>query len=131
MQRLAYDPTLGSKNKYYPLSVSPRGEFTAPLNIAIAEMEENAGNAVTLLKSMANVSRLLILCHLAKGEITVGELVNLVDLSQSALSQHLSVLRREGLVTTRRSSQFIYYSLASEDVKAVIRTLYDRFCVPA
>ena len=104
--------------------------MTVPLNIPIAEMEENATRAVTLLKSMANVSRLLILCHLSQGEITVGELVKLVDLSQSALSQHLSVLRREGLVTTRRSSQFIYYSLASDDVKAVIRTLYDRFCAP-
>lgn len=114
-----------------PLLINPPGDFTVPTNIPIEEMRQNATRAVALLKSMANESRLLILCHLSQDELTVGELVNLVELSQSALSQHLSVLRREGLVTTRRSSQFIYYSLASDDVKAVIRTLYERFCVPA
>ena len=58
----------------------------------------------------------------------VGELAEVVPLSQSALSQHLSLLRREGLVKTRRSSQFVYYSLDSEEVQAVIATLYEQFC---
>ena len=92
------------------------------------DMQKNASRATALLKSMANEWRLLILCQLSQSEMTVGELTELVPLSQSALSQHLSVLRREKLVKTRRSSQFVYYSLDSEDVQAVIGTLYEQFC---
>ncbi|UOR15814.1 ArsR/SmtB family transcription factor [Qipengyuania aquimaris] len=91
-------------------------------------LQENAARATALLKSMANESRLLILCQLSQSEMSVGELAEVVPLSQSALSQHLSLLRREGLVKTRRSSQFVYYSLDSEDVQAVIGTLYEQFC---
>ncbi|WP_261388903.1 ArsR/SmtB family transcription factor [Qipengyuania aquimaris] len=91
-------------------------------------LQENAARATALLKSMANESRLLILCQLSQAEMSVGELAEVVPLSQSALSQHLSLLRREGLVKTRRSSQFVYYSLDSEDVQAVIGTLYEQFC---
>ena len=91
-------------------------------------LQENAARATALLKSMANESRLLILCQLSQSEMSVGELAEVVPLSQSALSQHLSLLRREGLVKTRRSSQFVYYSLDSEDVQAVIATLYEQFC---
>lgn len=79
---------------------------------------------------MSNESRLLILCNLAEGEKSVGELQELVELSQSALSQHLAVLRRDGLVTTRRSAQSIFYSLASEPAKAIMATLYAYFCAP-
>ncbi|WP_247712437.1 ArsR/SmtB family transcription factor [Qipengyuania xiapuensis] len=91
-------------------------------------LQENAARATALLKSMANESRLLILCQLSQSEMSVGELAEVIPLSQSALSQHLSLLRREGLVKTRRSSQFVYYSLDSEDVQAVIGTLYEQFC---
>lgn len=92
------------------------------------ELQKNAHEAAALLKSMANESRLLILCQLAQQEMSVGELSELVALSQSALSQHLSVLRRAKLVKTRRSSQYVYYSLDSDKVKAVIGTLYEQFC---
>ncbi|MBX7458407.1 metalloregulator ArsR/SmtB family transcription factor [Qipengyuania sp. 1NDH17] len=98
------------------------------MDLPLEDMRKNAGRATMLLKSMANESRLMILCQLSQQEMTVGELSALVDLSQSALSQHLSVLRREGLVRTRRSSQFVHYSLDSEEVKAVIGVLYEQFC---
>ena len=94
----------------------------------VAELQENAARASALLKTMANEWRLLILCHLAEGEKSVGDLEKLVALNQSALSQHLAVLRREKLVTTRRSAQSIFYSLASEEAASVMGTLYDLYC---
>ena len=100
------------------------------MDLPLAQMQENAGRASTLLRCMANESRLLILCNLVEGEKTVGELEEKLQLSQSALSQHLAVLRREKLVATRRQAQFIHYSLASEDVRAVLTVLYERFCAP-
>lgn len=93
-----------------------------------ADMEANAAAACTLLKSMANESRLMILCQLATGEKSVGDLLENVPLSQSAMSQHLALLRRERLVKTRRSAQTIYYSLISEEVMAVMATLYSLYC---
>lgn len=98
--------------------------------MVVAELQDKAVDAANLLKSMSNESRLLILCNLAEGEKSVGELQELVELSQSALSQHLAVLRRDGLVTTRRSAQSIFYSLASEPAKAIMGTLYAYFCAP-
>jgi len=98
--------------------------------LVVAELQDKAVDAANLLKSMSNESRLLILCNLAEGEKSVGELQDLVELSQSALSQHLAVLRRDGLVTTRRSAQSIFYSLASEPAKAIMGTLYAYFCAP-
>ncbi len=97
-------------------------------NIDPAQMQENAAKASTLLKSMANETRLLILCQLAGGEKAVGDLLDSIPLSQSALSQHLAILRREQLVSTRRSAQSILYSLASEEVRAVMGTLYMLYC---
>ncbi|MFP4314342.1 MAG: ArsR/SmtB family transcription factor [Alphaproteobacteria bacterium] len=77
-------------------------------------IESNIEKAVDLLKALSNEKRLLIVCILYKGEKSVGELENLVNLSQSALSQHLARLRRDGLVTTRREAQTIFYSLNTE-----------------
>jgi len=77
---------------------------------------------------MGNERRLLVLCQLQEGEKSAGELEKLVGLSQSALSQHLARLRRDGLVSTRRAAQTIYYSLAGEEARAVIATLYDLYC---
>ena len=81
-----------------------------------------------MLKSLANERRLLILCHLIQGEKSVGELEKLVGLSQSALSQHLARLRKESLVATRREAQTIFYSVASNEARAVLATLYELFC---
>lgn len=98
------------------------------MQMPLEMMQENAGRASSLLKSMANESRLMILCQLSQGEMTVGELSQRIPLSQSALSQHLGILRREELVKTRRQSQYVWYSLDSGDASAVINTLYDLFC---
>lgn len=92
------------------------------------ELRRKAGQATSLLKAMANSSRLLILCQLAEGEKSVGELEREVGLSQSGLSQHLALLRRKGIVATRREAQSIYYSLASQEAAAVMATLYRAFC---
>ncbi|WNK18858.1 metalloregulator ArsR/SmtB family transcription factor [Halomonas piscis] len=78
-----------------------------------------------ILKAMANAKRLHILCLLAEGELSVTRLNQQLALSQSALSQHLAILRQQSLVTTRRESQTIHYSLASDTVKAVIQALAD------
>lgn len=91
-------------------------------------MHRNASEAVRLLKSLANESRLMIMCVLAEGEISVGQLNNRIDLSQSALSQHLAILREKGLVETRRQSQTIYYSLADSPAIGLIQKLHDIFC---
>lgn len=91
-------------------------------------MQEHAGEAAKLLKALANERRLQVLCLLAGGERSVGELNELLELSQSALSQHLAVLRDEGLVDTRREAQTIYYSLPPGPAGAVMETLYGIFC---
>ncbi|MEQ1647008.1 MAG: metalloregulator ArsR/SmtB family transcription factor [Hyphomicrobiaceae bacterium] len=96
----------------------------------IAELVTNAEAAEQFLKALANKHRLLVLCALHDAERSVGELQARVDLSQSALSQHLARLREDGLVVTRRSSQTIYYALADESVTKMIALLHELFCVP-
>ena len=91
-------------------------------------MQRNATDAVTLLKGLANESRLMIMCVLTEGEVSVGELNKRIELSQSALSQHLAVLRDQGLVKTRRESQTIYYSLAETPAMNVIELLHTVYC---
>ena len=92
------------------------------------KLQDNAREASVLLKAMSNEHRLMILCQLVTGEKSVGELVRLVGLSQSALSQHLARLRRDNLVRTRRDAQTIYYSMASAEPMAVLRLLDQIFC---
>ena len=94
----------------------------------MAKLQGNAARACNLLKAMANPARLMVLCQIAHGEKSVGELERTVGLSQSGLSQHLAVLRSKKLVTTRRDAQTIYYSLASAEAAAVMGTLYDIYC---
>jgi len=94
-------------------------------------MQTNACAAAAFLKILANDWRLMILCELLKGERSVGELEEIVSLSQSALSQHLARLRRSHLVKTRRESQTIYYSIADPGVTKVIGALYDLYCGPS
>ena len=101
------------------------------LGLTRAEVARLRGSAVRvtdLLKAMANPSRLMILCQLAEGEKSVGEMESVVGLSQSGLSQHLAVLRRKRIVATRREAQSIYYSLASKEVEEIMAALYRVFC---
>ena len=91
-------------------------------------MRQHAEEASRLIKELANPQRLRVLCSLASGERSVGELNESVDLSQSALSQHLARLRAQGLVNTRRDAQTINYSLADGPAKRVMATLYEIYC---
>ena len=97
----------------------------------IEGMQRNADDATRLLRALANPQRLRILCLLVGGEMTVGQINERVDLSQSALSQHLAVLREEHLVTTRREAQTIHYALADGPAQAIIETLHNIYCNPA
>lgn len=94
----------------------------------LSELHDMASHAVELLKAMANEWRLMILCQLADGEKTVSELQALLGLSQSALSQHLAVLRREKIVKARKHAQSVSYSLAGDDAPRVMNTLHEVFC---
>ena len=91
-------------------------------------MQRNATDAVNLLKGLANESRLMIMCVLSEGEVSVGHLNQRIKISQSALSQHLAVLREQGLVQTRRESQTIYYRLADTAAMSVIELLREVYC---
>ncbi len=91
-------------------------------------MRANAAQASALLKSLANPSRLMVLCALVNREHTVGELEEITGLSQSAISQHMARLRDEKIVATRREAQWIYYSLADEAVKAILGTMHELYC---
>ena len=92
--------------------------------------EESAGRAATLLRLLGNERRLMVLCQLADGELSVSEIQSRVGLSQSALSQHLALLREEGVVATRRESQSIYYRIVDHAALRVIETLAELFCPP-
>jgi DNA-binding transcriptional ArsR family regulator len=89
--------------------------------------EIDARRAATLLKALANEHRLTILCELLDGERCVNELERVVGLSQSALSQHLALLRRDALVQTRRDGKTICYSLKGRETPVVIEMLYRMF----
>jgi DNA-binding transcriptional ArsR family regulator len=94
------------------------------------QMHASASAAEELLKAMANRHRLMILCQLIDGERSVGELASLLDLRDSTVSQHLALLRKDGLVATRRDGQTIFYSIDSEPARRIIETLYQAFCAP-
>lgn len=96
------------------------------------EMAEHADEASRLMRALANPSRLVILCLLSDGEMSVGQINERVPLAQSALSQHLAVLRRDGLVSTRRESQTIYYSVQPGPAAEILAVLHSHFCkIPA
>ncbi len=91
-------------------------------------MLDGASQAADFLKSMANENRLLILCHLSEGELSVSDLESMLGLRQPTLSQQLARLRHDGLVSTRRDGKTIYYSIASEDVGQMLEFMYNLFC---
>lgn len=99
-----------------------------PSHSDLQAFEASVKRASRLLKAMSNERRLVILCTLASGERSVSELESVVDLSQSALSQHLARLRQDGLVATRRSAQTIYYRLDGPEARAIMATLYGLYC---
>lgn len=96
---------------------------------ALKKLAKQAGDAARLLKMLANEKRLLVLCFLAvRGEMTVGELVGVVKLSQSALSQHLAKLRADGLVEFRRTSQTLHYRVTDQRALRLLQVLKEIYC---
>ena len=109
--------------------MSASDETVMPENFAkMAELHDMASHACELLKAMANEWRLMILCQLSEGEKTVSELQAILGLSQSALSQHLAILRRERIVSARKHAQSVTYSLAGDEASKVMESLHDVFC---
>jgi ArsR family transcriptional regulator, virulence genes transcriptional regulator len=100
------------------------------MNMNIKQMETAADGASDLLKALANRHRLMIACQLINGERAVGDLAAALGVRDSTVSQHLALLRKEGLVATRRDGQTIHYSIANPAVLAIIKILYKTFCTP-
>lgn len=94
-------------------------------------MQAAADEASNLLKALSNRHRLLIVCQLIEKERSVGELATLLDIRDSTVSQHLALLRKDGVVTARRDGQTIWYSIGSEPARELVSTLYRVFCAPA
>lgn len=103
-----------------------RAKKTAP--VAPERMQQHADEAIAVLKAMASHNRLLLLCELSQGECSVGALAQSLELAQSVVSQHLSLLRRDGVVSGRREAQTIYYRISDARVHALMITLFEQFC---
>jgi DNA-binding transcriptional ArsR family regulator len=113
------------------MSLNPKDQSKQTITeLPLEEMRLHAADAAGLMKALGNESRLMILCTLAEGERSVGDLNQIIPLSQSALSQQLARLRSQGLVSTRRESQTIFYSLSEGPADKVIRLLHDIYCGP-
>lgn len=91
-------------------------------------MEQTATKVSDLLKLLSHRDRLMVLCHLAQGEMAAGELAQAVGSKAPAMSQHLATLRREGIIAARREGQSIFYRLINDDAAAIMSFLYERFC---
>jgi DNA-binding transcriptional ArsR family regulator len=100
------------------------------MKLETQELQAVADEASDLLKALANRHRLLILCHLIDGERSVGELAEFLGIRVSGVSQHLALLRKDGLVAARRDGQTIWYSIASAPAGAIVATLYQIYCAP-
>jgi DNA-binding transcriptional ArsR family regulator len=98
------------------------------LTLDLLQMRSGASRACALMKVLANPDRLMLLCRMSEAEVRVGDLEEQLGITQPTLSQQLTVLREEGLVTTRREGKHIYYSLSSAEALAVMQTLYTQFC---
>jgi DNA-binding transcriptional ArsR family regulator len=101
------------------------------MKIQTERMLSAADEATTLLKALANLRRLVIVCQLLDKERSVGELAALLKARDSTVSQHLAILRKDGLVAARRDAQTIWYSIASEAAREVVAALYRAYCAPA
>ena len=92
------------------------------------EMAAAAEHVSALLKTLGHKDRLMVLCHLISGEKSVGELADLLGISQSPLSQHLARMRRESLVKTRREAQTIFYSIDSSEAERLVALMHEMYC---
>lgn len=102
---------------------------TAPLPmITVTDLRQNAGAATSLLKSLAHEDRLMLLCQLCEREMCVSELEQVLDIRQPSLSQQLGVLRRDGLVETRRDGKHIFYRVSPGPALQILQQLHSIFC---
>jgi DNA-binding transcriptional ArsR family regulator len=101
------------------------------MKMNLEDMLVAADEASELLKALANRHRLIIICQLIEKERSVGELADLLKIRDSTVSQHLALLRKDGLVKARRDGQTIWYSIASGPARELVRTLYQAYCGPA
>ena len=103
--------------------------MSTPLEaMQLASLQMAAAQACALLKTLANPTRLLLLCHISQREYCVSDLERLTDVKQPTLSQQLAVLREKQIVSTRRDGKQIFYSIASKEAQAVMQVLYQQFC---
>jgi DNA-binding transcriptional ArsR family regulator len=107
---------------------SRRAPAPSPKPSVASQLDPQAEAAADLLKAMSNPQRLRVLCLLLEGERSVGQINEQIRLSQSALSQHLGMLRDRKLVTTRREAQTVFYSVAAGPVHDIIQTLHAIYC---
>lgn len=98
------------------------------MKIQASQMDLAAAQASDLLKSLANRHRLLVVCQLIEGERSVGDLAEFLGIRASTVSQHLALLRKDGIVSTRRDGQTIWYSIASPQARGILETLYKIYC---
>ena len=94
----------------------------------VNEMRNNVERSAAFLKLLSNPTRLLVLCNLIESERCVGDLERDLDISQSALSQHLSKMRDEGIVKSEKQGQHVFYSISDSNVVDIINVLYKLFC---
>ena len=118
---LCYDRLLAEPFPYSHLMASSK-------QIDLAKLQAAAGQAGTLMKVLSNPDRLLLLCQMTQGEFSVGELEEMTGIKQPTLSQQLTVLREEQLVSTRREGKQIFYNIASKEALAVLQVLYQLYC---
>ena len=111
-------------------ALTPNPDMPPTEGLDIDALRAHADEAVAMLKVLGNADRLLLLCQMAEQERTVGELEQLTGISQPTLSQQLGVLRREGLVSTRREGKFIWYQLADDRALQLMQTIHQLFCAP-
>ena len=110
------------------MSPSKASAPSGRIKVSAEQMSEHATEAADLLRAMASEHRLMVLCSLVQGEQSVTQLLETIPVSQSALSQHLAVLRRERLVSTRREGQTVFYGLQPGPPVNIIRVLYANSC---
>ncbi|MCG8494072.1 MAG: metalloregulator ArsR/SmtB family transcription factor [Sneathiellales bacterium] len=94
----------------------------------IEKMKSSASRASILMKALSNETRLMLLCQMNDQEKSVNDLATTLEMRASSISQQLALLRKDGLVRTRREGQTIYYSLEGDEAKNIIQTLYDLYC---
>jgi DNA-binding transcriptional ArsR family regulator len=124
-------PLFAARYRTAPVDIYTLLRIFATMNIKTKALAEKADDAAELLKALANRHRLLIICQLIESERSVGELAEFLGIRDSTVSQHLALLRKDGLVTARRDGQTIWYSIGSAPACTLLEALYGIYCTPS